>query len=110
MPASLSAPMVAGRRRRRIPVPPLWRLALQQLVERGGTIALPSPRPRPSLEAQLEAAIRTARGARGGRDPRAAGGAADATRPARPRPDAAALGRLGDHDDDRAGGAGQRAA
>jgi HlyD family secretion protein len=32
---------------------------LQQLVERGGTIALPSPRPRPSLEAQLEAAIRT---------------------------------------------------
>lgn len=32
---------------------------MQQLVERGGTIALPSPRPRPSLEAQLESAIRT---------------------------------------------------
>ena len=32
---------------------------MQQLVERGGSIALPAPRPRPSLEAQLEAAIRT---------------------------------------------------
>ena len=32
---------------------------MQQLVERGGSIALPSPLPRPSLEAQLEAAIRT---------------------------------------------------
>src|SRR3954451_7775766 len=43
------------------PLPMLsrWRPALQHLVERGGSIALPSPRPRPSLEAQLEAAIRT---------------------------------------------------
>lgn len=32
---------------------------MQQLVERGGAIPLPSPLPRPSLEAQLEAAIRT---------------------------------------------------
>src|SRR4051812_5803859 len=34
-------------------------MALQQMVERSGAIALPSPLPRLSLEAQLEAAIRT---------------------------------------------------
>ncbi|MFC7474066.1 HlyD family type I secretion periplasmic adaptor subunit [Dankookia sp. GCM10030260] len=53
------APLAAGRRSRCAPAPLSWNPAMQQLVERGGTIALPTPHPRPSLEAQLEAAIRT---------------------------------------------------